>query len=170
MPPPARFRYDGYSIDPADSVVACRYATDTHLFTERFAFEHGGDWGDPAVVAAVRILYLLTGVSYYKTSAAPLIDLGELPTTPPERDFLRRFYRNGLAEFAYRNGLDLSELQVDGPDAGDISPVDYEPDGPAAHPVRGWHRFHRDGGVAGGGPPRRRVVCRRAAQPTLRRH
>ncbi len=128
MPPPARFRYDGYSIDPADSVVACRYATDTHLFTERFAFEHGGDWGDPAVVAAVRILYLLTGVSYYKTSAAPLIDLGELPTTPPERDFLRRFYRNGLAEFAYRNGLDLSELQVDGPDAGDISPVDYEPD------------------------------------------
>ena len=71
MPPPDRFRYDGYAIDPADSVVVCRYATDAHVFTERFAFEHGGDWDDPAVVAAVRILYLLAGVSYYKTSAAP---------------------------------------------------------------------------------------------------
>ena len=96
MPPPDRFRYDGYAIDPADSVVVCRYATGDHTFTERFAFEHGGDWDDPAVVAAVRILYLLAGVSYYKTSAAPLIDLGELPTTAPERDFLRSFYVNGL--------------------------------------------------------------------------
>ena len=77
MPPPDRFRYDGFAIDPADSVVACRYSTAGHSFTERFTFEHGGDWDDPAVVAAVRILYLLAGVSYYKTSAAPLIDLGD---------------------------------------------------------------------------------------------
>ena len=127
MPPPDRFRYDGYSIDPVDSVVVCRYATGTHAFTERFAFEHGGDWDDPAVVAAVRILYLLAGVSYYKTSAAPLIDLGELQTTAPERDFLRSFYSNGLAEFAYRNGLDLRGLRVEGPDADAVAPVAYEP-------------------------------------------
>jgi hypothetical protein len=127
MPPPDRFRYDGYSIDPVDSVVVCRYATGTHAFTERFAFEHLGAWDDPAVVAAVRILYLLAGVSYYKTSAAPLIDLGELQTTPPERDFLRSFYSNGLAEFAYRNGLDLRDLRVEGPDADAVAPVAYEP-------------------------------------------
>ena len=65
-------------------------------------------------MAAVRILYLLAGVSYYKTSAAPLIDLGQLPTTATERDFLRSFYVNGLGEFAYRNGLDLRGLRVDG--------------------------------------------------------
>jgi hypothetical protein len=128
MPPPDRFRYDGYSIDPADSVVVCRYATGAQVFTERFAFEHGGDWDDPAVVAAVRILYLLAGVSYYKTSAAPLIDLGELQTTAPERDFLRNFYVNGLGEFAYRNGIDLGGLRVEGPDAGAVSPAGYEPD------------------------------------------
>ena len=128
MPPPDRFRYDGYAIDPADSVVVCRYATAAHAFTERFTFEHGGDWDDPAVVAAVRILYLLAGVSYYKTSAAPLIDLGELPTTAAERDFLRSFYVNGLGEFAYRNGLDLRGLRVEGPDAGAVAPVAYEPD------------------------------------------
>ena len=79
-------------------------------------------------MAAVRILYLLAGVSYYKTSAAPLIDLGDLPTTAPERDFLRSFYVNGLGEFAYRNGLDLRGLRVEGPDAGTVSPVAYEPD------------------------------------------
>jgi len=112
MPPPDRFRYDGYTIDPADSVVVCRYATGAHGFTERFAFGQGGDWDDPAVMAAVRILYLLAGVSYYKTSAAPLVDLGELETTATERDFLRSFYVNGLGEFAYRNGLDLRGLRV----------------------------------------------------------
>src|SRR5580698_1819428 len=128
MPPPERFRYDGYAIDPVGSVVVCRYATDAQVFTERFTFEAGGDWDDPAVVAAVRILYLLAGVSYYKTSAAPLIDLGQLPTTAPERDFLRSFYINGLGEFAYRNGLDLRGLRVEGPDAGTTAPVDYAPE------------------------------------------
>jgi hypothetical protein len=130
MPPPDRFRYDGYTIDPADSVVVCRYATDAHVFSERFAFGHRGDWDDPAVVAAVRILYLLAGVSYYKTSAAPLIDLGELPTTATERDFLLSFYVNGLAEFAYRNGVDLRGLRVQGPDAdaGAAAPVGFEPE------------------------------------------
>ena len=128
MPPPDQFRYDGYSIDQADSVVVCRYATGAHAFTERFAFEHGGDWEDPAVVAAVRILYLLAGISYYKTSAAPVIDLGELHTTLTERDFLQTFYVNGLGEFAYRNGLDLRGLRVEGPEAGTVSPASYDPD------------------------------------------
>jgi hypothetical protein len=128
MPLPDRFRYDGYTIDPADSVVVCRYATGAHVFAERFAFEHGGDWGDPAVVAAVRILYLLAGVSYYKTSAAPLVDLGEHKTTASEREFLRSFYVNGLGEFAYRNGLDLRGLRVEGPDAGPVSPARYAPE------------------------------------------
>jgi hypothetical protein len=128
MQSPDRFRYDGYIIDQADSVVVCRYSTGTHAFAERFAFGPGGDWDDPAVAAAVRILYLLAGVSYYKTSASPLIDLGELQTTAKERDFLHSFYVNGLGEFAYRNGLDLRGLRVEGPEAGPTSPVDYEPD------------------------------------------
>ena len=127
MPPPDRFRYDGYAIDTAGAAVVCHYATADHTFTERFAFERGGDWNDPAVEAAVRILYLLAGVSYYKTSAAAVIDLGDLPTTAPERDFLRTFYVNGLGEFAYRNGLDLRGLRVEGPDAGNPPAVDYAP-------------------------------------------
>jgi UDP-N-acetyl-alpha-D-muramoyl-L-alanyl-L-glutamate epimerase len=127
MPPPDRFRYDGYTIDTAESAVVCHYATRAQTFTERFAFESGGDWADPAVLAAVRLLYLLAGVSYYKTSAAAVIDLGDLPTTTQEREFLRTYYVNGLGEFAHRNGLDLRGLQVEGPDAARVEPVDFAP-------------------------------------------
>ena len=128
MPPSDRFRYDGFAIDPVESTVVCRYRTGSHIFTERFAFASGGDWDDPAVVAAVRILYLLAGVSYYKTTAAPLIDLGELSTTAAERDFLHDFYVHGLGEFAYRNELDLRGLRVEGPDAGSVVPLAYSPE------------------------------------------
>ncbi len=127
MPPPDRFRYDGFAIDQAESVVHCRYGAGGHTFTERFTFAAGGEWDDPAVVAAVRLLALVAGVSYYKTTAAPLIDLGELATTAAERSFLRTFYVNGLGEFAYRNGLDLRGLRVEGPDAGTVPPMAYAP-------------------------------------------
>ena len=171
MPPSDRFRYDGFAIDQVDSTVVCRYSTRAHTFTERFTFEGGGDWDDPAALAAARILYLLAGISYYKTSAAPLIDLGDLPTTAMERDFLRSFYVNGLGEFAYRNGLDLRGVRVEGPDVATVTASRLRSRArPAAHPLRRWHRFHRDGGIARCGPPRRRAVRRRAAGTALRRH
>ncbi len=112
-----RFRYDGYDIDAPRQSITCRYAAAGHHFTEEFTFEPGGDWDDPAVQAAARILYLLAGVSYYKTTAAPLVDLGDLQTTAAERAFLTAYYLKGLGEFAYRNGLDLRALEVTGPDA-----------------------------------------------------
>ena len=112
------FRYDGYAVDPATSTVRCRYAMGEHTFTEEFTFEPGGDWDDPAVHAAVRLLSLVAGVSHDKTTAAGRIDLGDLATTDRERAFLVDYYVNGLGEFAYRNGLDLRGLEVQGPDAG----------------------------------------------------
>ncbi len=127
MPSPDQFRYDGFAIDPARSVVTCRYATASRAFTERFTFGAGGDWDDPAVRAAVRLLYLLAGVSYYKTTAAPHIEL-DLPSTPGERGFLTDYYRGGLAEFAYRNGLDLRGLGVSGPETASTTPAPYEPE------------------------------------------
>ena len=52
-------------------------------------------------------MFLLSGVSYYKTAAPPVIDFGETALTEAEEAFLREFYLQGLAEFAYRNHLDL---------------------------------------------------------------
>src|SRR5215471_18645285 len=91
MPPHDQFRYERVEVDPASGVVTCRYATGAHTFTERYTFGPGGDWDDPAVRAAVRLLFLLAGVSYYKTTAAPVVDLGETESTSAERTFLERF-------------------------------------------------------------------------------
>ena len=122
-----RFSYDGFTIDPSVGEVTCRYSTGGHEFTERYHFGPDGDWDSPAVHAAVRLLFLLAGVSYYKTTAATVIDLGSTASTADERDFLTRYYANGLGEFAYRNGIDLNDLTVIGPDAPLTSPPTYIP-------------------------------------------
>jgi hypothetical protein len=84
----------------------------------------------------VRILFLLAGVSYYKTSAAPVIDLGELASTAEERAFLTRYYVEGLGEFAYRNGLDLRGVRVVGPDADrDPGPVEAGEEPASSRPL-----------------------------------
>jgi hypothetical protein len=69
----------------------------------------------------------VAGVSYYKTTAAQRIDLGEIPSSAEERSFLTEYYVHGLGEFAYRNGIDLSELSVEGPDATRPPTHEYAP-------------------------------------------
>jgi UDP-N-acetyl-alpha-D-muramoyl-L-alanyl-L-glutamate epimerase len=133
-----RFRYDGYELEPARARLTCRYSSGGRRFTERVTFDAGGDWEQPAVDAAARLVFLLAGVSYYKTTAAPVVDLGALATTEAERAFLRTFYVEGLGEFAFRNGLDLSGLEVTGPTSAgmastDRAPAPFEPK--ADHPL-----------------------------------
>ena len=142
-----RFLYEGYELDAANQRVICRYALGRRRFSEEVTFEPPSQartgreaddevrtaddevrtwqraWESAATDGAARILFLLAGISYYKTAAPPTIDLGRIATSHEERAFLRTFYVEGLAEFAYRNGLDLSELEVVGPDAGTRTPA-----------------------------------------------
>ena len=115
MSEPAPFRYETYRLDPDQSLLSCRYSLGDRQFEERISFPGGGQWDNPAVAQAARLVFLLAGVSYYKTAAPPVIDLGEHAVTDAERRFLRSFYLDGLGEFAYRNNLDLSGLRLDGP-------------------------------------------------------
>jgi len=119
------FRYESYRIDPASGLLSCRYSVDGQEFTERVTFHpmEPARWDSPAVGAAARLVFLLAGVSYYKTAAPPVIRMGETALTQREREFLRTFYTDGLGEFAYRNGIDLSGLRIEGPST---------PDGPDA--------------------------------------
>ena len=119
------FRYESYRLEPEHSRLVCRYALGPRRFEERISFDPEGDWGSEAVEAAARLVHLLAGVSYFKTAAPGEIDLGELATTAAERRFLRSFYLNGLAEFAYRNDVDLSGVRVHGPDRAPGSPALY---------------------------------------------
>ena len=108
------FRYESYAISPEAGLLSCHYSVDGRQFEERFTLSPVGRWGSPLVPAAARLVFLLAGVSYYKTAAPPVIDLGDTALTDRERDFLRQFYLQGLGEFAYRNDLDLSDLRIDG--------------------------------------------------------
>jgi UDP-N-acetyl-alpha-D-muramoyl-L-alanyl-L-glutamate epimerase len=61
----------------------------------------------PAFDAALKLLHLFAGVSYYKAGVPPKIELADGPLDDATADLLDALYLNGLAEFAYRNGLDL---------------------------------------------------------------
>jgi hypothetical protein len=115
---PARgsvFRYEGFTADAERGLLTCRYSLDGREFAERVSLAPGPGWDSPAAQAAARIVYLLAGVSYYKTAAPPVIDLGDTALTEREAAFLREYYRSGLGEFAYRNGLDLSAVRLTAP-------------------------------------------------------
>jgi hypothetical protein len=146
MSPAPPFRYEGYRLDPAQNLLTCHYSLGERRFAERVGITGGGNWAAPAADAAARLVFLLAGVSYYKTAAPDVIDLGDTAVTDAERAFLAGFYLDGLGEFAYRNGLDLSGLRIEGPSArsGDRG-------GPAAASRRSGRSGDR--GVPGGRPP-----------------
>jgi hypothetical protein len=111
------FRYDDVAIDPVAGTVTCRYRLDGWRFEERVTFpgDPDRDWDAPAVREAARLVFLLAGVSYYKTAAPPVVDLGDHGLTAAEEALLRAFYVEGLGEYAYRNGLDLAGLRIEAP-------------------------------------------------------
>lgn len=134
-----RFEYVGFALEPEHDRVVCRYrleglpaggpgpAAGVVDFTETVSFPGGGDWSQPAVREAARLLFLLAGVSYYKAGAPPVVDLGRTALTAAESRFLRAYYQEGLGEFAYRNDLDLSDLTFVAPSLERSGPVGYQP-------------------------------------------
>jgi UDP-N-acetyl-alpha-D-muramoyl-L-alanyl-L-glutamate epimerase len=116
------FTYLGFEVDATAGAVTCRYQLDDRTFTEVIRVLppgpdepqwDGPGWHSAQVHEAARLVFLLAGVSYYKAGAPPRIDLGATAVTDLELQLLRSFYLDGLGEFAYRNGLDLSGLRID---------------------------------------------------------
>ena len=126
------FRYREYAVDAERGVLTCRYELDGREFTERVTLSPGEQWHTEQARAAARLVFLLSGVSYYKTAAPPVIDFGTTALTQAEESFLREFYLQGLAEFAYRNNLDLTPLQFR--HGGDDPPQTPPAHGGAARP------------------------------------
>ncbi|HEY0506507.1 MAG TPA: hypothetical protein VGD12_00445, partial [Blastococcus sp.] len=78
------FTYEGVDISPATGEITSRYSLDDRSFVEVVRLPADLDWAQPAVAAAARIVFLLSGISYYKTGAPPVIDLGQTPVTAEE--------------------------------------------------------------------------------------
>jgi UDP-N-acetyl-alpha-D-muramoyl-L-alanyl-L-glutamate epimerase len=95
----------------ADGVAELAYAFDDGApLVERIRFPNA-----PALPAerraafdaALRLLHLVAGISYYKAGVPPKIELADGPLDDATANLLDQLYLHGLAEFAYRNGLDL---------------------------------------------------------------
>jgi hypothetical protein len=127
------FRYEGFAADAERGVLTCRYSLDGQEFAERVAMAPGPGWRNEQARAAARLVFLLAGVSYYKTAAPPVIDLGPTALTDAELAFLREFYLQGLGEFAYRNALDLTDLRIE---ASRAAATPATPATPAAREIR----------------------------------
>lgn len=100
--------------------VRCSYADGVAELV--YAFDHGDELVErvrfpnaPAIPAnhqaafeqALNMLHLIAGVSYYKAGVPPRIEVVGGPLDDSTADLLDALYLHGLAEFAYRNGLDL---------------------------------------------------------------
>jgi hypothetical protein len=100
--------------------VRCRYANGVAELV--YAFDQGEELIErvsfpaappvsaerkPAFDAALKLLHLFAGVSYYKAGVPPKIELADGPLDDATANLLEALYLHGLAEFAYRNGLDL---------------------------------------------------------------
>lgn len=102
-----RFVRCGY----ADGVAELVYAFDDGPeLTERIRFPDAPPLDEKrgaAFDAALRLLHLVAGVSYYKAGLPPRIEVETGGLDTAAADLLDALYLHGLAEFAYRNGLDL---------------------------------------------------------------
>jgi UDP-N-acetyl-alpha-D-muramoyl-L-alanyl-L-glutamate epimerase len=104
-----RFVRCGY----ADGVAELAYAFDDGPeLIERIRFPDAPALPEArrgAFDAALRLLHFVAGISYYKAGVPPRIVVDGAAPDADTAELLDTLYLHGLAEFAYRNGLDLRE-------------------------------------------------------------
>jgi hypothetical protein len=106
------FTFTGVEIDEAAREARLGYRLGPHAFTERIIFHKplpapGAPLRAP-FEAALELLHLAAGVSYYKTSLPARLRMESAAPDAAARGFLQRLYVNGLGEFGVRNGVDVA--------------------------------------------------------------
>lgn len=103
-----QFIFKDYEFDENSKTLTCRYAMDDVLdFEEVFTFDFDFVQYDPKVLKrALENLFLMAGISYFKTyiPAEIVIQKGEVDQT--KADFFAKTYQRGLGEFWFVNNLD----------------------------------------------------------------
>ena len=106
------FVCEAYRFEPESGTLSLHYRFDTgERFQERITFPAGVQ-SNEALDRIFRLLLLACGVSYYKAFAPERIRCGAFALDPPTARFFTAFYVKGLAEFAWRNGIDLGNLSL----------------------------------------------------------
>jgi len=103
------FNFDSYAFFPEEGLIELRYSLDDSLhFTETLQLPTTNyQLQTINFSAALQMLHLLGGISYYKTCCPKKIAISTEPLTKDQAEFFQAVYENGLGEFAYKNGMNL---------------------------------------------------------------
>ncbi len=103
-----RFHFGQRRFDPDTGVVELAYHLDGIELRERFRFplENATCRCPGALEAGLDLLHWTAGISYWKAGCPPAIEFGPRSPDAWQARWLARLYREGLAEFAWRNGLE----------------------------------------------------------------
>lgn len=108
------FAFSAHHYDAATGRATLSYAIDGRELVETITFPWAPWPADAsrqaAFFQALELLHLIAGVSYFKAVLASSKDLSQCRVEPQVADFLTTLYGQGLAEFAYVNDLDISQL------------------------------------------------------------
>ncbi len=107
------FTYEGWRRE--GSRVSFDFDLGSRRASEVWEFDNRVDWSRPGLERILDLLAALVGLSYYKLDVADRVELGPLRLTPAGRELLRGALVNGLGEFAFRNNLDLTGVEISGP-------------------------------------------------------
>jgi len=106
------FIFENYFYDPVVSTLALRYRFGGGpRFEEKLVFDFLPQQVSPEASVVLdrifRLIFLMSGVSYYKSFIPQTLICEPFPVDRTTADFLQKFYEKGLAEFAFRNRLSL---------------------------------------------------------------
>jgi len=106
------FIFEEYLYDPAASTLSLRYRFGGGpRFEEKLIFDCVRQQLSSEAYSALdrifRLIFLMSGVSYYKSFVPPMLICESFPMDRITADFLQKFYEKGLAEFAFRNRISL---------------------------------------------------------------
>ncbi len=111
--------------------LTCTYESqqtdgDTHVFTETFKFTfpesiHLDEIDSDQINATARHVAIAAAPSYYKATVLPVVAL-DFPMSTETKEWLRALFDQGLREFWFRNGFDLTkEIDFSAPSINDTS-------------------------------------------------
>jgi hypothetical protein len=107
-----RFHY--LELEVRSNALRGHYELDGRRFVEEVDFEGELDLRSPGVRALCELWFLLAGLSYYKAGAAHIVDLGTTPVGDKGRALLHAAIVDGLGEYAYKNDIDLTDVEIVG--------------------------------------------------------
>ena len=122
-----KFIFGYYNYNPAQSTLLLQYRySGGPQFEEKLIFDFVSRPLSPAdnqvLDRLFRLIFLLSGVSYYKAFIPKLLTCEAFPLDEGTAEFLHKFYLKGLAEFAFRNGISLRDHFRFRPELATVAP------------------------------------------------